>query len=465
MEFDKQPQEDEATMQLSTPTTIQSSYGGRSSYIGSILALSAYYDDDDEQNTDELPFAVENRTNNSLSFPVKNLHPGRASRGINQDNSETKSSLGQDEGGIVIVSPDEDENDDIHWDSSHNRLVHHSEHEPLDSVIMAAAAQVDTQREGGDSFEKLMQQAESRCHEDNLEVEGVSKQKSFWSRFQRSQSSSEPIANQPAIDQSLQHSSRPPIRTAQIAPNKFVVEVEILPNSNNRTNTRDAIDILANIDLLYLWFDPIPAVFESTIKDGSGTYSPVNSNSSQSENGQRHRDGEWIEICTPPLILPKDSKISTVLRFLQVKLRSAIGFPPRIRSTILIERSAGRMGMTIGPYPDGMTAFHNFNVRMQNDCIVISDEVQLDRSGEEGTSYHFYCFCRIASGLFKVLQWTLIRWYQPDLASYMSQTSTSMEKLRMLIYKGEEGAYALEDSECGCLEEGGDLISAPLMLA
>eukprot|EP00956_Cyclotella_meneghiniana_P018053 scaffold29847_cov74-Cyclotella_meneghiniana.AAC.2 len=455
MGFDKQPQEDEATMQLSTPTTIQSSYGGRSSYIGSIQALSAYYDDDEEQSMDGLPFAVEDRTNNSMSFSVKNMHLGEASGEDNEDASEANSS--PDEGGIVILSPDEDEENDIHWDSSQNRLEHHSEHEPLDSIIMAAAAQVDTQREEGGSFEKLMQQAESRCHEaNNLEVEGESKQKSFWSRFQRSQSSSsEPVTNQSAVNQSEHHSSRPPIRTAQIAQNKFVVAVEIL-NSNNRTNIRDAIDILANVDLLHLWFDPIPAVFESTIKDGSGTYSPVNSNSSQNESRQRHRDGEWIEICTPPLILPKDSKISTVLRFLRVKLRSAVGFPPRIRSTILIERSAGRMGMTIGPYPDGMTAFHNFNVRMQDDCIIVSDEVQLNRSDEEHMSYHFYCFCRIANVLFKVLQWILIRWYQPDLASYMSQTSASMEKLRILIDKGEEGAYAVE-------EGGGDLISAPLL--
>jgi hypothetical protein len=328
---------------------------------------------------------------------------------------------------------------------------------------MAAEAQVNAQR-GDESFEKLMQQAESGCHEAILEVHETdqeqSSQRSFWSRFQRINS----ISNQP-VQTAVNQASPSHIRTTQISHDKFLIEVNIPPN-NNRVNVRDAMDILANVDLLHLWFDPIPAVFDSTIKDGSGSYSPVNSNSD--ERQERHRDGEWIEISTPPLILPRDSRISSCIRYFRVKFRVLIGFPARIKTTILIERSAGRMGMTIGPYPDGMTAYHDFNVRMDENQVIVTDEVRLHRSKDDHDSYYFSCFlCGIIHWFMRVFGWILLRWYQPDLASYMSQTTASMEKLRRLIERGEGAAYASEQ----LVMEGGDwdggdnatLISAPLL--
>ena len=498
-------------LQSSTPSTLQSTVasadGGRSSYIGSIQALSAYYDDDDGEHPSQnptdspyeqrappspLPFAVDEPAENSLSRSLSQLRSVITDKfdsplwqnhqaSTRQTTDPEHSSLDHEEGGIVISSPDnqaDDDSQDIHWDStlhSEQQLTKRSNLGPLDSLIAAAAAQVDDQK-GGESYEKLMEQAENGWDEANLEVEDEgqksSQQLSFWSRFQRKNSSQQTISQslQPAENQSIQQ-KHPTTRAAQTARDKFLVEVDILVNhnNNNRTNIRDAMDILANVDLLHLWFDPIPAVFDSTIKDGSGSYSPANSSSNNSiARQERHRDGEWIEISTPPLILPKDSRISSSLRFFRVKFRSLIGFPARIRSTILIERSAYRMGMTIGPYPDGMTAYHDFHVRIDADRVVIADEVRLHRLEENKRIYYFFCFiCGMVRWFWRVIKWISMKWYQPDLASYMSQTAMSMEKLRILIERGEVAAFASEKLVIeGSDWEGGEnatLISAPLL--
>ena len=126
------------------------------------------------------------------------------------------------------------------------------------------------------------------------------------------------------------------------------------------------------------------------------------------------------------------------------------------------------MGMTIGPYPDRRTACHDFNVRMEDARIVVSDEVRLNRSEEEQNGFYLYCsLCMLIRWFFRTMEWLFVKWYQPDLASYMSQTSASMEKLRILIKRGEEAAYAPDQ----LILEGEDwnsgdkntLISTPLL--
>jgi hypothetical protein len=460
---------DETTMQSSN---LQSSAYGTQSYIGSIQALSTYYDDEEEAMQHSLKKSLhrslqEQRTPSSpLPFAVDDS-PAVDNDSLSRSRHQNLQIDGREhspgsEGGIVILNPDDDDEHNQHeiqWNNSSNLEKHQHASWPLDSIIVAAAAQVDAQR-GRESFKKLMKQAKSGCHENNLEVEQQDlPTKSFWSRFQREGNFSHPSSAQVVDQRAGQLQQHAPARTTQISHDKFLIEVDILLN-NNRANTRDAMDILANVDLLHLWFDPIPAVFDSTIKDCSGSYS-VNSNGS-GERQERHRDGEWVEISSPPLIMPRDSRISSCIRLFKVTFRSIIGFPARIRSTILIERNACRMGMTIGPYPDGMTAHHDFNVRMDEGRIVVSDEVRLNRN-EAG-----FCFCCLIRLVVRMFEWTLLRWYQPDLASYMSQTAASMEKLRRLIERGEGAAYASNESMMeGDDWDGGNndatLISSPLL--
>ena len=261
------------------------------------------------------------------------------------------------------------------------------------------------------------------------------------------------------------------VRSTTIRHDKFVVEVYINitgDGSNSRIlGTRDVMDIMANMELLPSWFDPVPAVFEALVKDGSGSesFNQSPSNSLEEEaggGGSRQYDGQWVEISTPPLRIPNDKHISRYFRFLRIGVRSVVGFPARIRSMIFVERGCCcRMGMTLGPYPDGFmcssgtTAHHTFTVRMSDDdetsvgnenhdhrrCIVVSDEVRLSNSAADSDfsemrrSWHLCCFL---FGLFE----RLFRWYQPDLASYLQQTITSMDKLRLLVERGETDRYA-----------------------
>ena len=192
---------------------------------------------------------------------------------------------------------------------------------------------------------------------------------------------------------------------------------------------------------------------------------------------------EWIEISTPLLVFPSDSRLYGCLRSIRVGFRSIIGFPARIRSMIFVERQCGRIGVTLGPYPDGWCngtmAYHTFSVRAvcdeenkttkNRERIVISDEVRLQRGGDEdlnGVRNNCgYCFIlRLFWGLF---EWLFLRWYQPDLASFMSQTIASLEKLRSLVERGESMAFAGDELVMDGVdwEEGNanELISAPLL--
>lgn len=306
----------------------------------------------------------------------------------------------------------------------------------------------------------------------------------------------------------LANPTRSPIRSHRIRHDKYIVEVDIMPTQSSlqsSVNIRDAIDILANIDLLHLWFEPIPSVFDACAKDGSGREvspqtSPANSisssgegnnndiNSGSNNNNIRQYDGEWIEISSSLLALPSDARISRCFSATRVNLRKMIGFPARVRSMMFVERSAGRVGLTLGPFPDrlfhGTMAHHTFHVSVVNvdedeeiglgmglggigsrQKIVISDEVRLQREGDDeggfingGRKRNGYCYCALFRVLFSIIEWITVLWYQPDLASYMSQTISSMEKLRTLIEcGGETGAYASGElvMEAEDWEEGG----------
>lgn len=279
-----------------------------------------------------------------------------------------------------------------------------------------------------------------------------------------------------------------PVRANQIHDDKFIVEMDVFaPNhasSNSRLCVRDAIDIIANIDLLHLWFEPIQEVLDVSVKDGSSSSispqsSPTSSQSSEVdvENAlsDRQYDGEWIEVSTPLLVVPKDAHVSGCLRSIRVGLRSLVGFPARIRSIVFVERRRGRIGMTLGPFPDrfmrGTMAYHTFNVRAVEDesgqRIVISDEVRLQRDGDDCGDRLDCGYCFIFRLLFMSIEWFLFQWYRPDLASFMSQTMSSFMKLRDLIERGETMAYSGGNfaTAQNYIEERNldDVISAPLL--
>ncbi|KAL7516024.1 hypothetical protein ACHAWX_001083 [Stephanocyclus meneghinianus] len=511
-----------------------------SDYIGSIRALSAYFDDDDddrrqrEQDDDDergvpsspLPFAVDDDDEIVGRRDAPLLDDGR---GASLLNSSMKGSFREDvlslshrrngdeedddDGGIVILpSPEEDyeEEADDEWknDQFNFEMERQSQQqqqqqpsiEPLDSIIMEAAAHIERQhnttpinRENRDSlfdFDTLMQQAESGCATLSIEAHQPLTEhdncdaptSSFWDRFHRKLNAS----STPSPASSSFHS---PVRATPRRRNQFVVQVDILPTHECTFPELQHVvmDVMADVHLLHLWFDPIPIVLESTVLDGSGSYSPPNSSSPSpsssssptsvsgsrgsnerpSNDRRRRRDGEWIEISTPPLRPPHDSHLSTCLRRIRVGVRSSLGFPERVRSVLLVERNAGRMGMTVfyGKRGSGgsVTVHHDFNVKREGERIVILDEVRLHPSDEEdegGRRYYFYCFlCVMIRFIWRLVEWMFVRWYQPDLASYMAQTVTSLEKLRMLIEQ-EAAQMEREDLEGG---NNADLISAPLL--
>jgi hypothetical protein len=360
-----------------------------------------------------------------------------------------------------------------------------------DPIVLEAAARVNATCSAAHSsfanqsreFEQLLREADDRSYT-QLEDD-----------FRDHVEISEP-RQQSQVLATLASQSHMPVRATRIRHDKFLVEISILrlnDTTNQNSDIREVIDVMANIELLHLWFDAIPAVFDATIKDGgsgsgnrasspqSSSLSPLNSMDGNdfavNNDTNRQYDGQWVEISTPPLKIPSDSRISGCLRAFHVSLRSILGFPPRMRSMIFVERSCGRMGMTLGPFPDGFLcrggtiAYHTFNVQISNDeeigdaaCnnvryVVISDEVRLQIGGTDDdfvgrTRRTSCCVCSLFRFVLGLLEWAMFyRWYHPDLASYMQQSCSSLERLRSLIESGgESSAY----HGCGELITGGD---------
>ena len=375
-----------------------------------------------------------------------------------------------------------------------------------DPIVLEAAARVNATRLLASpliptleneyiDFEQLLREADPNNRQDahvvNDVVEGISidemntrNQSStndfpyFWRRKSNLTSSNERLESRLQSTfraTTTNNASHLPVRATRIRHDKYVATINIpITTINELSDIRQVVDIMGNMDLLHLWFDPVPAVFDSTIRDCGG--SEMNEHGPSSLSGgidhiannnddnittttPRQYEGQWVEISTPPLRIPPDAHISGCFSAIRNTFRSILGFPPRIRSMIFVERSCGRMGMTLGPYPDGFLctrsgtmAYHTFTVRISDDvnevgddgmrCIVISDEVRLQRGGVDDdfigkTRNKTCCVCSILNIILGLLEWVLLfRWYRPDLASYMQQSCTSLEKLRSLVEQG-----------------------------
>ncbi|KAL9180701.1 hypothetical protein ACHAXT_011154 [Thalassiosira profunda] len=422
------------------------------------------------------------------------------------------------EGGLVIldespasrVSP-ADESISFEADIGHASMY------DQDSIVLAAAARVNANlllpKDEGEAslvdFEQLLREAGDRGNssrmstgecfdvaegesedDESMAAATPSEESSWWylrnplGAFSRKKS---PDRNRAPPSQHFLHT---PVRATRISDDTFVVEIEIYPSQTQSTlGERDVMDIMANIELLHLWFDPVPAVFDAAVKDGSGSdrmISPRTALENSLEEGRandRQQDGQWVEISTPLLSIPSDSQVARCVRTVRVALRAIIGFPARMRSMIFVERASGRMGMTLGPYPDGflcgkgMMAYHAFEIRVSDEetvaangrrCVVISDEVRLKRGGDDfDEARRTGCVWSIFLFLMGALKWALcFRLYKPDLPSYMQQSVSSLERLRNLVERGESAAYAgaelIADSSDGS-DNATDSLSMPLL--
>jgi len=460
--------------------------------------IPSHYDEDAPSTIHDT--LIHESISNSKCIPVE----GKLADLSDNESPYSRDEDDEEEGGIVILDESKEEDDESIHTSIENgnqcileSQVHNSQTSSMwehDTILLDETSRMNTnllsldannnsnnRNESLTDFEQLLNQAGDNAHQVLLQEieEDVDDEQSENDRDESSTaasgmqfwqlnpfSSSNRNKKEDIINTATTPSSRhnTPIRSTRIRHDKFVIEVDISDDNNTRLDVRDVLDIMANIELLHLWFDPVPAVFETLIKDGSEA--PDNSTSIEEDNDHnqlennhnREYDGQWVEISTPPLIIPSDSRVSGCMRAIRVGMRSLIGFPARIKSMIFVERSCGRIGMTLGPYPDGYlctsgtTAYHTFTIRQRDDeesnnsirqCVVISDEVRLQRgvdSDFNGT-VRSCCVCTFVRFIFGFLN-VLFRWYQPDLASYMQQTISSMEKLRSLVERGESAAYS-----------------------
>lgn len=224
--------------------------------------------------------------------------------------------------------------------------------------------------------------------------------------------------------------------------NAFTVAVELQCGS---TTITDVLDVLGNPDFLRLWCDPIRSLVIVSSSEGARNAAERRQQPSAfafaahdrhdhndyPSNNRREYEGEWIEATSPGLVSPGSSNGNGGDWMLWQQLPTLLGFPTYGKVTMFVERVAGRVGLTLGPFPGDIHVSHKLRVTQLEGSgkIRIEDSVRLRKSDNDDEDGNCIAFC----GIFSVLQ----RCFLPTTEDYIDQVLSSMARLRFLVENGE----------------------------
>mmetsp|Transcript_16093 Transcript_16093/g.23683 ORF Transcript_16093/g.23683 Transcript_16093/m.23683 type:complete len:422 (+) Transcript_16093:123-1388(+) len=200
---------------------------------------------------------------------------------------------------------------------------------------------------------------------------------------------------------------------------------------------RDIMDIIGNPDMLRLWCEPVRALVVTRSSEGSR--SATNRTESTSD---REYDGEWVEATTPELLRP--SSHSGTFYEIGQHIWSNLGFPSYGKITMFVERQRGQVGITMGPFPGGLTAFHTIRATECSGYVKVMDRVRI--GNEDQQSSNICCCNNIYEGV--------KRCFMPrQLDGHKEQAVASITRLRIMVENGESELYSkpltLESEEEG----------------
>lgn len=205
------------------------------------------------------------------------------------------------------------------------------------------------------------------------------------------------------------------VSARQLDPTSFEVSIQVAPD----LSVEHIMEVLGNPSHLALWCDSIRSLVVTNSSDGA---------SEQREASSQRRaihEGEWIEATTTDLISPP----STSSCF--YKTRSAmwdlVGFPSNYGDvSMFVERQQGRLGLSLGPFAGDVTASHSIRVDKRTGATRIVNRVTLSKDVSNSI---------LLCGVLDCLESCFL----PSLKGYMSQTVSSMMRLRVLAETGEGG--------------------------
>ncbi len=167
-------------------------------------------------------------------------------------------------------------------------------------------------------------------------------------------------------------------------------------------------------------------------------------------------DGEWIEATTCDLVSPSGHGGASLFDTLRT-FWNCLGFPSYAKITMFVERLRGQVGLTVGPFPGGITCSHTFTV-MQNEqnemnAVTVMDTVRISVDDDEDVSQSLY-LCGACSMAIK-------KCFLPTMKGYMDQSSSSLSRLRVLVEHGETGYCIIEAEPSAMLSN--DIPTRPLL--
>jgi hypothetical protein len=202
------------------------------------------------------------------------------------------------------------------------------------------------------------------------------------------------------------------------------------------------MNIVSNPNNLQLWYDPIQTLVvtsrsnEEDNEDGLG-----NGTGSAGSHGSSDRqyEGEWIEASTTALTSPPC--IVGPLYELESTLRESLGVGSYGLITIFVEKTNGKVTLTVGPFPGGIHVRHTISVSCSEEQernhhhhhggggggVKIVDRVKLETREEDASTF------QNTVSLGGMLNSCML----PPLASYMQQVKNSMAKLLLLVESGQ----------------------------
>lgn len=123
---------------------------------------------------------------------------------------------------------------------------------------------------------------------------------------------------------------------------------------------------------------------------------------------------------------------------------------------MFVERLRGQIGLTIGPFPGGITCSHTFTVVedvRQHGVVQVIDTVKItiddenshrEEGGGDLSESLFLCgACSMA----------VKKCFLPTMKGYMEQSSSSLSRLRVLVEHGETGYCIVEASPSAMFED------------
>jgi hypothetical protein len=199
------------------------------------------------------------------------------------------------------------------------------------------------------------------------------------------------------------------------------------------------LHVLSQPHVLAQWCDPVESLVvvrtsgsnSSSLSGSDNTTLPSRSTNNIITAQLRAPADEWIEATTcAPLVVPRTT--SCIVRA-HSALATLLGFPTYGKVHMFVERTRGRVGITLGPFPGNVQVVHQLVVEEEQLPLVgrwrIVNQVRLQPYGttsDIGTSS--YC------GVWDVLE----RCFLPTVDDYMDQVLSSMARLRFLIEQQQQ---------------------------